>query len=311
MEGAIRAACDAAAGLLDEYAPVQIVCERYIEKHPHPGGQEAFSVRARFPWHRQPHTRVMVEISMDEQVLKPTPSRTILHEYGEPLTATVRVYSLEEIVAEKLRAILQHAEMLNERGWSRSRARDFYDLWRILGSYRDQMDFADFAPFVAAKCAVRQVTFIDAEDFFQPAMLAHVQGTWNRWLEPLVPDLPPFETVIGNLRPQIERLLSREDRRRWTGAGEKMKPSYDPEVDILRALFNTRPAEEGDEERPCERPTAPTGPSALRLAGLGNARPALAPALFSAGGPTTSPAGRVRPAGDRVHAPAHAEALGG
>lgn len=212
MEGAIRAACDAAAGLLDEYAPVQIVCERYIEKHPHPGGQEAFSVRARFPWHRQPHTRVMVEISMDEQVLKPTPSRTILHEYGEPLTATVRVYSLEEIVAEKLRAILQHAEMLNERGWSRSRARDFYDLWRILGSYRDQMDFADFAPFVAAKCAVRQVTFIDAEDFFQPAMLAHVQSTWNRWLEPLVPGLPPFETVIGNLRPQIERLLSREDR---------------------------------------------------------------------------------------------------
>lgn len=212
MEGAIRAACDAAAGLLDEYVPVQIVCERYIEKHPHPGGQEAFSVRARFPWHRQPHTRVMVEISMDEQVLKPTPSRTILHEYGEPLTATVRVYSLEEIVAEKLRAILQHAEMLNERGWSRSRARDFYDLWRILGFYRDQMDFADFAPFVAAKCAVRQVTFMDAEDFFQPAMLAHVQSTWNQWLDPLVPDLPPFETVVRSLRPQIAQLLSREDR---------------------------------------------------------------------------------------------------
>ncbi|MHB0981589.1 MAG: nucleotidyl transferase AbiEii/AbiGii toxin family protein [Thermoleophilia bacterium] len=145
-------------------------------------------------------------------MLKPTPSRAIIHEYGEPLTATVSVYSLEEIVAEKLRAILQHAEMLNERGWSRSRARDFYDLWRILGSYRDQMDFAAFAPFMGAKCAVRQVTFIDAEDFFQPAMLTHVQNTWKQWLEPLVPDLPPFETVIGNLRPQIEWLLSREDR---------------------------------------------------------------------------------------------------
>ena len=165
MEGAIRGACNAATTLLDEYAPVEIVYERYSEKHPHPGGQEAFSVRARFPWHRQPHTRVMVEIPMDEQVLKPTPSRTILHEYGEPLTATVK-----------------------------------------------QMDFAAFAPFVAAKCAVRQVTFMDAEDFFQPAMLAHVQSTWNQWLEPLVPDLPPFETVVGSLRPQIAQLLSREDR---------------------------------------------------------------------------------------------------
>jgi uncharacterized protein YuzE len=29
-----------------------------------------------------------------------------------------------------------------------------------------------------------------------------------------------------------------------------MKISYDPEVDVLRVLFNTRPIEESDEERP-------------------------------------------------------------
>ena len=29
-----------------------------------------------------------------------------------------------------------------------------------------------------------------------------------------------------------------------------MKISYDPEVDILRVLFNTRPIEESDEQRP-------------------------------------------------------------
>jgi len=32
--------------LLDEYAPVEISWERYTEKEPHPGGQEAFSIRA-------------------------------------------------------------------------------------------------------------------------------------------------------------------------------------------------------------------------------------------------------------------------
>jgi hypothetical protein len=33
--------------LLDEYAPVEISCERYTEKEPHPGGQEAFTIRDR------------------------------------------------------------------------------------------------------------------------------------------------------------------------------------------------------------------------------------------------------------------------
>ena len=64
----------------------------------------------------------MIETAVDEKILKPAPTRKIIHEYGEPLEAEVRVYALEEIVAEKLRAILQHVQRLEERGWSRSRA---------------------------------------------------------------------------------------------------------------------------------------------------------------------------------------------
>jgi predicted nucleotidyltransferase component of viral defense system len=123
MERAVREACNAASKSLDEYAPVEVACERYTEKEPHPGGREAFVVRARFPWRRRPQTRVMIEAAVDEKILKPAPKRKVIHEYGEPLEAEVRVYALEEIVAEKLRAILQHVEKLEARGWSRSRAR--------------------------------------------------------------------------------------------------------------------------------------------------------------------------------------------
>jgi predicted nucleotidyltransferase component of viral defense system len=207
MERAVREVCDAAAKLLHEYAPVEIVCERYTEKDPHPGGQEAFTIRARFPWQRQPQTRVMIETAVDEKVLKPVPTRRIIHEYGEPLEAQVRVYSLEEIVAEKLRAILQHVEKLEERGWSRSRARDYYDLWRVLGAYRDRMDLTDFPSFLREKCAVRNVAFAGPEDFFQERMLAYVEKTWDQWLGPLVPGLPTFDTVIGELRPQVASLV--------------------------------------------------------------------------------------------------------
>jgi hypothetical protein len=35
---------------------------------------------ARFPWHRQPHTRVMVEVALDEKLLRTPMRRPILHE---------------------------------------------------------------------------------------------------------------------------------------------------------------------------------------------------------------------------------------
>jgi len=207
MESAIRDVCAAAMKLLDPYAPVEIVCERHAERDPHPAGQEAFDIRARFPWHRRPQTNVMIETSMDEKVLKPTVRRSVIHDYGEPLEVQVTVYSLEEIVAEKLRSILQHMRLLERRGWVRSRARDYYDLWRILGTYRDRVDVSDFPMFLHEKCALKGVTFSGSESFFPEAMLLTVEKTWTQWLGPLVPKLPPYKTVIENLRPRITELL--------------------------------------------------------------------------------------------------------
>jgi predicted nucleotidyltransferase component of viral defense system len=208
MEGAIRDACAEAVKLLDPYAPVEIVCERHVERDPHPAGQEAFDIQARFPWHRKPQTNVMVETALDEKVLKPTVRRSMIHEYGEPLEVQVSVYSLEEIVAEKLRAILQHLRSLERRGWVRSRARDYYDLWRILGTYRDGLDVSAFEPFLREKCALKDVTFSGPDSFFPEAMLKTVEKTWKQWLGPLAPNLPPYKTVIEELRPQVATLLS-------------------------------------------------------------------------------------------------------
>lgn len=204
----MQEACVQAVKLLDPYVPVDIVCERHVEREPHPGGQEAFDILARFPWHRQPQANVMVEVAVDEKLLKPSLKRSVLHDYGEPLEVTVAVYSLEEIVAEKLRALLQHQRALEQRGWVRSRARDYYDLWRILGEYRQQLDLNDFPGFLRQKCAIREVTFTGPESFFPPSMLAVVEKTWDQWLGPLVPNLPPYPTVIDALRPQIVSLLS-------------------------------------------------------------------------------------------------------
>ena len=210
MEAAIDTVCQSAAKMIDEYAPVRIQWERCTEKEPHPEGQEAFVVRAQLPWQRQPQTRAIVEIAVDENVLRPPCRRAVIHDYGEPIEVELQVYSLEEIIAEKLRAILQHQEKLKERGWARSRARDYYDIWRILGAYQDRLDLTGFAQLLREKCEIRRVTFHTAGDFFGAKMLAYVERTWDQWLGNLVPHLPTFETVIDQLRPQIVAMLTND-----------------------------------------------------------------------------------------------------
>jgi len=213
MQSAMEETCGRAVKLVDPYAPVGISCERYTERDPHPGGQEAFTVRARLPWQPASHTRIRVEITVDEKVLKPCSKRTVLHGYGEPLQASILAYSLEEIMAEKLRSILQHVEALKERGWSRSRARDYYDLWRILGTYRDRLDLSDFPSFLRRKCAVRGVAFTGPESFFPEPLLSGIEDSWDLGLGSLVPQLPPFGKVMDELRPQIASLFAANDHR--------------------------------------------------------------------------------------------------
>lgn len=52
LEDAVRAAASEAVNLFSAYGPFQIETERYTERDPHPGGQEAFIARVKFPWYR-------------------------------------------------------------------------------------------------------------------------------------------------------------------------------------------------------------------------------------------------------------------
>ena len=64
-----------------------------------------------------------------------------------------------------------------------------------------------FSSFLREKCTVRNVAFAGPGDFFQNRMLTYVEKTWDQWLGPLAPGLPPFRIVIGELRPQVAALV--------------------------------------------------------------------------------------------------------
>lgn len=146
---------------------VTFTCKRYPETNPHPEEQEAFDIRARLPWHKDFNTSVKVEVTTREILLLEPEKRIILHEYGEELNSSILVYKVEEIIAEKIRAILQFAKKLHERGWGRSRVRDYYDLWRIFGEYGQLIDTDSLPMLVKKKCESKNVTLHSVDVLFQ------------------------------------------------------------------------------------------------------------------------------------------------
>ncbi len=187
--------------------PVSISCKRYAEKTPHPHNQKAFIITAQFEWHREPCVRVLVEMSTQERLILPPVEKTIIHEdYDEQLEASLKTYQLEEIIAEKVRAILQFAVKLHEKGWARSRARDYYDLWRILKEYRDHIDISILPDMVAQKCELKEVVFTGPADLFSDKLMQNLDEAWLRWLAPFVPGLPKQELVIKELREELDKI---------------------------------------------------------------------------------------------------------
>ncbi len=174
--------------------------ELYEEKMPHPFNQRAYTLRAQFPWHRTPLTKIKIEISRDEKLVFPTQEKNIIHEYGESFSQKIRTYSLEEILAEKYRGILQNLERLKAKGWVRSRVRDFYDVWRILKDFRNNIKLGGFREAFIQKCEIKNIEFNDSQQFFMNSdYLGRIKRDWDQYLSNLIIRLPSFEEIIKEL----------------------------------------------------------------------------------------------------------------
>jgi predicted nucleotidyltransferase component of viral defense system len=208
LEATLRGVAGRTLAALSARGPFVITVERQEHRDPHPAGQEAFDLRVQYPWQRTPLCIVKLEITADEPVVLPPDHRPILHGYNEAVPGTLAVYRLDEIVAEKLRAVLQCVAGNARRRWTRSRPRDYYDLWRILREPGATIDAAGFPDLLSRKCAVRDVSYDAPADFFPAALVDTTRETWVRSLGALVPDLPPFDTVLDALIPRVTALLA-------------------------------------------------------------------------------------------------------
>src|SRR5262245_8097124 len=207
LEEAVREAVKVATKLLSAHGPFQIETARYTERDPHPGGQEAFTARVKFPVYPSPLRRINVEITHNEPVLLEAERRVIIHGYEEELAASLRGYPLAEIVAEKMRALLQTQQKLLARGWNRPRARDYYDLWRILRDFGPSLEQIDLNELLERKSAHRGVAYASLADFFTAELEEEARQHWAGNLSSFVAELPACDRVLTELRELLPRFF--------------------------------------------------------------------------------------------------------
>ena len=158
----------------------------------------AARMRARFIGPLRHPARLLFDITLDEPVLLPPQSLPVTISPFPNLRPVVLTYTLEEILAEKIRSILQ-----------RGKARDYYDVWRLLGEKRRAFDSKLIHSILADKCRHKDLPVPTTADLLRPEQLVEAEIYWERDLAGQIsaPNLPTWQTVIVELRELLDEFL--------------------------------------------------------------------------------------------------------
>lgn len=129
-----------------------------------------------------------VDITIRERIVFPLVDRPLLRSYNEyadiPTRAKVRVYSLEEIAAEKMVALMDRA---------RNEPRDLYDAWCLLTHRHVELD--KLAGAVQQKWAFRGKSLSEVTGEF-PLKETRYKKLWAVRLAAQMVQLPEFDAVF-------------------------------------------------------------------------------------------------------------------
>ena len=132
-----------------------------------------------------------VDITIQEKIVFPVATSSVLKAYNEyedlPDDARIGVYSINEIVAEKIIALLDPA---------RNEPRDLYDLWYL--STNKHVDLADLSEAVDLKMKFRKKELSDVKDGLIRKE-ARLKKLWNVRLATQMALLPEFDEAYRSL----------------------------------------------------------------------------------------------------------------
>ena len=136
--------------------------------------------------------RVKVDISRSEHLQFEPILQEVSLTYSDQEEHKLLCYSLEEILIEKLRSVMQ-----------RMQARDFYDIWYLLEIHGLEIDF--YVNEFIAKCESKKV---NSSDFFKKLeqRLPQYKARWQKSMKEQIQDLPEFGQVEREIMRQLKKL---------------------------------------------------------------------------------------------------------
>ena len=138
---------------------------------------------------------VRVDIAFEEKLISEPVKKKILSGYADDIDSELVVYSLEEILSEKLRSILQ-----------RGKSRDYYDVWILLNKYKNDFSNEKLWEILKGKCEFKDIPTPKTEDFFNKERTEEAGRYWERGLAHQLNDLPAFEKVLEELKDLIREI---------------------------------------------------------------------------------------------------------
>lgn len=145
--------------------------------------------------------RVLFDITQHEPIVDEPVQRAVLHPYPDaplPDGSLISTYSLEELIAEKTRALFE-----------RSRPRDLYDVVYIVTNSSDVVAFDHAREVFEEKCAAKQFAAPSQTQLIHAVTTAtELVGEWSNMLAHQLPSLPPVENFLSRLGAALQWLIS-------------------------------------------------------------------------------------------------------
>lgn len=162
-------------------------------------GKEAFESKIAYigpRTHRGNPGRIKLDLTAYEKIFLPKATLPLIHSYSDECQATITAYQLEEILAEKLRTIIQRAY-----------PRDLYDAWYILKFYPGKLNFEKATETYHKKCDYKNVSLVDWQVFLKSDGVAGKKVAFANSLGKQIKTLPPFPELLEELRRSIKNHL--------------------------------------------------------------------------------------------------------
>jgi predicted nucleotidyltransferase component of viral defense system len=135
--------------------------------------------------------RVLFDLTRHEPILDPPVRRAVHHAYPDaPASAAcVQCYSLEELLAEKTRALVE-----------RTRPRDLYDVEFVTANRLQEIDVAQARVLFAEKCRAKAFEPPSRDQIETKCRTSEeLRAEWGNMLAHQLPLLPPIDDVLTRL----------------------------------------------------------------------------------------------------------------